>query len=144
MKNISAQLTERDHQKLDWHKSRILTWMSNVLSVTRAGNHPIRKKEWLDGTEEDIQRLLKRASGIEAIMLQNVGENLLSFLRGEVIMLEVLQKDDILDQSYKNAAETMAMNTHLGDIIKQIAFRFPRMKILELGTGTGSAINTVL
>lgn len=84
MKKVNAQLTERDHQKLDWHKSRIVAWMSHVLSVTRDGNHTICKKEWFDDTEEDVQRLLQKLGGIEATMLQNVGENLLSFLHGEV------------------------------------------------------------
>lgn len=144
MKKVSAQLTERDHQKLDWHKSRIVAWMSHVLSVTRAGNHPICKNEWFDDTEEDVQRLLQKLGGIEATMLQNVGENLLSFLHGEVTMLEVLRKDDILGQFYKNAAETTVVNAHLGDIVKQIVFRFPRMKILKLGAATGSATNAAL
>lgn len=144
MKEVSSQLTEEDRQKLDWHKSRIVAWMDHVLSLTRAGKHPVCKKEWFDETREDVDLLIEKAGGIDAIMSRTVGENLLSFLRGEVTMLEVLRKDDILGRFYKNAAETLVMNAHLGDIVKQIAFRFPRMKILELGAGTGSATNTVL
>lgn len=144
IKDVSEQLTEADGQKFNWHQSRIVEWIDHVISLTRSGQHPVCLKTWLDEKIEDVSMLLSTLGGIEAIILQSVGENLLGFLRGKVSMLEVLRKDDILGRFYKDSTEANVMNERLGNIVAQIAFRFPRMRILEVGAGTGSATSAAL
>ena len=144
MKEVQAQLTEEDRQGQDWHRARIIAWIDHIIGLTRAGKHPICQKEWLSETEEDIQQVLQDLGGIDAVVLQRVGENLLAYLRDEITMLEVLRKDDALGQFYKGAVETLILNARLADIVNQLAFRFPRQKILEIGGGTGSATQAVL
>lgn len=144
MKEVHSQMTEKDRQGQDWHRSRIIAWMDHVIGLARAGKHPICPKEWLSETEEDLQKILQNLGGIDAVVLQRVGENLLAYLRDEITMLEVLRKDDALGKFYKGAVETVILNARLADIVNQLAFRFPRQKILEIGGGTGSATQAVL
>lgn len=144
LKEVSEQLTDEDRQHLEWTGSKVVSWMDHVLSRTRSGQHRLCRSEWLQQTRDDIPPLLDQLSTIDALLLRSVGENLLFFLRNEITMLEVLRKDDMLGRFYRGAVETNLMNTRLGSLVEQIAFRYPRMKILEIGGGTGSATQPVL
>lgn len=144
LKEVSEQLTHEDRQHLDWTRSKVVSWMDHVISRTRSGQHRMCRSEWLQQTRDDIPPLLEQIPTIDALLLRSVGENLLSFLRNEITMLEILRKDDMLGQFYKEAVETKLMNASVGSLVGQIVFRYPRMKILEIGAGTGSATQAVL
>lgn len=73
-----------------------------------------------------------------------VGSNMLRFLRGETTILEETRKDDLLGLFYKHDVDTKNANDCLADVVSQIVFRYPRMKILEIGAGTGSATRATL
>ncbi|KAI2322177.1 hypothetical protein LOZ01_004717 [Ophidiomyces ophidiicola] len=140
-----SQLTMEDRENLDWHRSKVVAWMDHILELTRKGHHPICPKEWLEGSKEDINRISQELSGSAAVdMAGVVGANMIRFLRGETSMLEEVRKNDVLTRFYKFDPETQVMNEQVGRMAAQIAFRFPRMKILEIGAGTGSATNAVL
>lgn len=145
IKQVVDQLTDKDRSGLDWHRSRVVAWMEHVLAMTRTGKHPTCRSEWLDGTQEDIEVLLERlAPSVTGLLAGVVGANMLRFLRGETSMLEEARKDDVLSRFYKEDPESKTMNDRLGDLVGQIAFRYPRMKILEIGAGSGSATKSIL
>lgn len=144
IKEARNHLTEADCQQLNWHQSRIVAWIDYITSLTRSSLHPVCQKIWLEENLENIPSLLLRLDRIDAVVMQNVGENLVGFLRGQILMLEVLRKDDLLGRFYRETIEANAMNERIGNVVGQIAFRFPRMRILELGAGTGSATRCVL
>ncbi|KUM65672.1 hypothetical protein ACN42_g1443 [Penicillium freii] len=145
IKQVVEQLTDKDRSGLDWHRSRVVAWMEHVLAMTRTGKHPTCRSEWLDGTQEDIEVLLERlATSVTGLLAGVVGANMLRFLRGETSMLEEARKDDVLSRFYKEDPESKTMNDRLCDLVGQIAFRYPRMKILEIGAGSGSATKSIL
>ena len=53
-------------------------------------------------------------------------------------------KDDVLNRFYKFGLGFHRANGFLGQISKQIAHRYPRMNILEIGAGTGGATKSIL
>ena len=69
---------------------------------------------------------------------------MLPFLRKETTMLEELRKDNLLNRIHKNSNETTPMISILRQVVEQITFRYPHMKILEIGGGTGSATQSTL
>ncbi|RLM00364.1 hypothetical protein CFD26_104016 [Aspergillus turcosus] len=146
IKLISEQLTTADREGLDWHRSRVVAWFDHVLSLTRMGKHPICQPEWLDSTQEDLDMLMSSLPpNLPAVVMGRVvGSNMLRFLRGETTILEETRKDDLLGLFYKHDVETKTANDCLGDVVSQIVFRYPRMKILEIGAGTGSATRATL
>lgn len=144
IKEVSEQLTKADSQQFNWHRLRVVERIDRVLSITRSGQHPVCMKEWMDETIEEVPLLLSKLGGVDAIMLQSVGESLLSFLQGELSLLKLFRQDDILGRFYREEIEINKMNEHVGNLAGQIAFRFPRTKILEIGAGTGSATRAVL
>ena len=86
-------------------------------------------------TSESIDRLI-RTSPHQAFLntIKVCGENLPSLVPG------------MLDYAVEEASKLSKMNHHLGLVIKQIAHRYPRMKILEIAsdeTTTSSALQSL-
>lgn len=66
-------------------------------------------------------------------LLHVVGMKLIPFIRGETTILEHMREDGLLDLYYQNS-ELLEYNHYAGLITAQIAFRYPLIKILEIGT----------
>ncbi|KAL4755948.1 non-reducing polyketide synthase pyr2 [Aspergillus foveolatus] len=145
MKLTHAQITDRDREGMDWHRSKVMSWMDHVLTLTEEGRHPICPKEWLSGTQAEVADMSRQLSGsVTAEMAGVVFANMLDFLRGKTSLLEAVRKNDVLTRFYKDDMETKVMNERLGDLVSQITFRYPRMKFLEIGAGTASATRAVI
>ncbi|KAK2834879.1 hypothetical protein FQN49_006825 [Arthroderma sp. PD_2] len=144
VKDVASQITPADLENLDWHRSRVAAWLDRVMAITRDGKHCFYRKEWLDETDEDRIRLSQYVQPVLLEVMEAARCNLVGFLRGQTSMLEVLRENDLLTRFYKEEEELRYMNGRLGGMVAQIAFRYPRMKILEIGAGTGSATHAVL
>jgi acyl transferase domain-containing protein/SAM-dependent methyltransferase len=148
MKDMQERLTSEERANLDWHRSRVVSWVDRVLTMARAGTHPICRPEWLEDSLERVSPLLDSVADdkddIDIAVMHVVGKNILRFVRGETTILEELRRDNLLDRLYKESDDMAAFNAQLGDVADQIAFRYPRMKILEIGGGTGSATKAVI
>ncbi|OJJ71091.1 hypothetical protein ASPBRDRAFT_127455 [Aspergillus brasiliensis CBS 101740] len=144
LRDTQQQLTPEDRQQLDWHRGRYVAWMDLMLSRVQAGNHPDYPAEWLQG---DYTSLLspdvKYAVEYHLAALGVTGPKLIGWLRGQVSIMEELRRDDLLTRFYQDFAVRM-MTCSLADVVSQLSFRYPRMKILEVGAGTGSATREVL
>ncbi|KAL4883830.1 hypothetical protein BJY04DRAFT_216165 [Aspergillus karnatakaensis] len=145
VKLVHAQLTEDLRRSLDRHRARLASWMDRTLSLVRAGMHPTLKKEWLNDTQEDLDAIAAANSGSAVYDIAlTVNASLPRFFRGEASILEEVRKIDGFTRFYRDDMELNAMNDRVGDVVEQLAFRYPRMKILEIGAGTGSATRSVL
>ena len=142
MKDIIEQLTPNDRTALDWHGAKIVNWFDHVLELTRAAKHPICKREWLDNTIDEVVAELD-ASTVDMEAVHIVGKNMLPFLRGETTILEQLRRHNHLNQLYKEFTDKTIVS-QMASVAEQVVFRYPRMKILEVGAGTGSATGAIL
>ncbi|GES57118.1 Nonribosomal peptide synthetase 14 [Aspergillus terreus] len=145
MRNVQASLTADDRANLDWHGGRVVAWIDHVLSQVHQGNHPVCPREWLTVSwEEAYTELARTCNPVEVKLMQTVGQNLLRFLRHETTILEELRQSGLLDAIYKETEELAHFNQRVADVVSQLALRFPRMRILEIGAGSGSATKAVL
>lgn len=62
-----------------------------------------------------------------------VGDNLPAVIRGETTILEHMTKDGLLDRFYEVGMGLKEVSYFLGQTVKQIVHRYPRMKMLEIG-----------
>lgn len=116
------------------HHKHLRNWVNHVLSVASTGKHSTLKKEWCNDSYQDIEALMSRyPDNLDVKMLSTVGENLPAAVRGETTMLEHLLKDNMLDDFYKLGSGFQRYNWFLAAMVKQIAHRYPHMKILEIG-----------
>ena len=54
-------------------------------------------------------------------------------VRGKTTMLEHMLKDNMLDDLYKQGIGFAKYNSYLAKMVKQVAHRYPHMRILEIG-----------
>lgn len=64
--------------------------------------------------------------------------------RGETTILQQTRPNNLLDDYYVNALGLPQTSQWLAHTVAQIAHRYPRMNILEVGAGTGGATKSIL
>ncbi|KAI0808888.1 hypothetical protein GGR55DRAFT_689814 [Xylaria sp. FL0064] len=110
-------------------------------------------------TEEQIHRasLLERMSvfslrrlvtspflgSADVRLLKAFGDNIVDIVTGKTQAIEIGMRDGMLSQVYETGLGFQAYTTFLARIVKQIVHRYPNMRILEVGAGTGGATKKV-
>ncbi|KAJ5443591.1 hybrid NRPS/PKS enzyme [Penicillium daleae] len=77
-------------------------------------------------------------------ILHAMGKNLVGIVRGTTPPLRVLTQDGMLDRLYVEGLGARDGNHDLAGIVKQLAHQYPRMRIAEVGAGTGGTTRAVL
>ncbi|KAH7372371.1 polyketide synthase-like protein [Pyrenochaeta sp. MPI-SDFR-AT-0127] len=96
----------------------------------------------LESVESICQRL--ESLDVEARLLVRVAQNLSSILSGEIDALNLLFADDILSDFYANFHSNQQLLSRAAIEIDTLAHKYPGMRVLEIGAGTGSATAHVL
>ena len=65
-------------------------------------------------------------------------------ISGTIGALDVMIKNNLLTRIYKNGFSQTSAYARLTDVIGLIAYKNPRMRIVKLGAGTGSATRVML
>ena len=123
------------------HFKRLVDWMRRF--CTKDNIESILGGE-LDADQE--QALLKQSSsttGAQGEMLDRVGADLLDILTGKVEALSVMLQDNLLTRIYTEAL-VKSSYLQMAEYAKMLAFKQPRMNILEIGAGTGAATLSLL
>ncbi|KAI9052675.1 hypothetical protein LZ554_004014 [Drepanopeziza brunnea f. sp. 'monogermtubi'] len=144
LKQLLDCVTATEQEETNWHGKRILAFASHVVQNTQAGKHASCRAEWLDDTWQDIQAAAHQyEADVDCKLLHVVGSKLAPFIRGETSILEHMRQDGLLDLYYQNS-ELLEYNRYAGLLAAQVAFRYPLIKILEIGAGTGGVTRSIL
>lgn len=144
LQEIQTRLTPEDRAQLDPLRSKYVAWIDRVLSLTRAGEHPSMRPEYL---QDDIEFIHKGLKGIDKVFFRVIEvfrRKVIPWLRGQASIMEALREDNLLDQLYAENRLDANVTRRLGETVQRLAFRYPHMKILEVGAGTGSATRQIL
>ncbi|RYO96929.1 hypothetical protein DL766_001217 [Monosporascus sp. MC13-8B] len=143
--SFAGQTADADRAIFTEYVWDVLAPNSVTLSTTEAGQRKTAKKEWLQDSAADIERIkAKYAHTVDMQLAQAVGDNLPAVLRGETTMLEHLTKDNLLDRFYEVGLGLKEFSGYLGKTVEQVVHRHPRMKMLEIGAGTGGATKVIM
>ena len=129
------------------YRKHMMTWVSeHLLPQIDAGKHPEIRPEWVNDTREMVEqwRASYPPNNNDMNILHAMGSNLISIVRGILPPLRVLTQDNMLDRLYVEGIGVQHGNVDLGAIVSQLSHQYPRMKILEVGAGTGGTTRTVL
>lgn len=77
-------------------------------------------------------------------LVQRVGENLLSVVRGHQNSFDLMDHDGLLTEFYSNTLSFGPALQYAQELVSQIAHRFQSLDILEIGAGTGGATKHIL
>ncbi|OAA53529.1 Beta-ketoacyl synthase [Cordyceps fumosorosea ARSEF 2679] len=144
-RRLMAELSAEDRARASWYHERLLQALDHHLERLKGGVHPHLRAEWL-ADDDEVVRAIDAAfpKTVELQMLHAVGRNMASVVRGEKHMLEVMRVDNMLDRFYAEDKGMQQVNIFLANAVKEISFKFPRCKILEIGAGTGATTSAVL
>ncbi|TAQ83605.1 hypothetical protein B7494_g8071 [Chlorociboria aeruginascens] len=89
-------------------------------------------------SQPEAENILKvvATTGVEGESLDRIGRNLKRILTAEVDPLTLMMEDNLLSRGYTDEAVTRCY-AHLIKFVKHLIFKNPRLKVLEMGAGTG-------
>ncbi|KAF4454157.1 putative polyketide synthase [Fusarium austroafricanum] len=127
------------------HYRHLVDWAAHVVPQVINGGNPYIPASAQKDTHNDIQRILqKHYERVDVRLLESVGENLPQVVRDSGNILEHMTKDGMLDDVYEEGFGLDLVNKYIAHMTAQIAHRYPRMNILEIGAGTGGSTREIL
>jgi microcystin synthetase protein McyG len=132
---------------------RLLAILEEEEVVRREGEHwVVTDTLAMGGPMESVDELLARypAAAAELTLLSRCGVRLADVLRGECDPLQLLFPDNDLETAanlYRDSAEGKVMNSLVQSAVSNVVEHLPpgrRLRVLELGAGTGGTTSYVL
>lgn len=140
--NMGLEALSKNHSldKMAPHHLELFRWMQRHQSSKQSMEYPQR----IPG-KNDRDTLFQRVRGVGAAgeMLCRIGSRLDSIFNGSVQPLSLMLEGDLLYKLYRDDS-TARCDLHMVKYIKLVAYKNPRMKILEIGAGTGGATVSVI
>lgn len=145
-------LKSLDHQVPLDHPSRetgpytqLYRFATHNLESLRNGVGSCWDQEWEHDTLVTIDAACKeQADIIDVRFMRAIGEKLPHIAMGHTTSIEIGMKDNILTEYYQHGLGMEEYCRYLSRVVKQMTHRYPRMRCLEIGAGTGGATRSVL
>lgn len=146
LRRVSEEVGSAELSGMAWHHRHLIKFVRQYLTPqVQAGTYPDVLEEWANDTADMLAEWRAQYPGAIDLQLANaVGENLLDIVRGTIPPLQVMMQDGMLDRLYTEGLGFRQANEDLGVLAGQLAQRYPRMRVLEIGAGTGGATSNVL
>ncbi|KAF2471756.1 putative equisetin synthetase [Lindgomyces ingoldianus] len=126
------------------HYQHLLRWATHAVNRVKCGKNPFISAKYQLDTEEHIRVILEKdRDRADVRLLESVGKNLPEVVRTSSGILEYMAEDGLFD-FYDGGLGLDIANRHFARMVAQVAHRYPRMKILELGAGTGGSTRNIL
>ncbi|OAR05948.1 hypothetical protein LLEC1_01404 [Akanthomyces lecanii] len=143
MSQVLEQLSLDNGLRISLEGEKVVRWFHHVIGSVRAGAHPACASDVLHGTIDNVRSKLN-ASSFTVRGIDVIGDNMIPLLCGETTISEVLQQeDDFIHCLSKELVNHVSLG-HMAAVAKQITFRYPHMRVLEVGAGSGSATAAIL
>ncbi|KAG9239274.1 hypothetical protein BJ875DRAFT_525239 [Amylocarpus encephaloides] len=129
---------------------RYLDWMADKVELAREGKIPGGRDVLTQSLRERNSQMAKLLSALmdhhapEAKLIVHMYESLPMVYRGEMTGIQAAVEDNLLDDTYEFMELYSAGNKALTELVKLFSHKNPRLKILEVGGGTGSATKEVV
>ena len=131
------------HQEVPDYIESYLQWLQRCLA--RAQN-----KKWIAGFGALSDTSTRRTQVIDNLfcdlkdhvevkLVKRLYDHLPAILAGEISSLQVALRDNLLTEFYSTSAIMSYAYPQLGRVLDLLAHKYPRMKIIEVGAGTGGA-----
>lgn len=135
LKDLSFYYVESTLQAVqtDTIGSRYSSYVKWMEGYTKAGQPRLQNEPGRDMNMADA------CKNVEREILNRVGTNLCSMLRGQIDPLGLLLEDDLLTRFYAESPSSTRCYQHMVNYMEKVLFKKPNIKILEVGAGTGGA-----
>ena len=136
-------LTDYDIQNLVPHHRNYYNWMKWRYNMGKTGSLPFQEhglqEDWSCTDLTIIEHCLQEvaANNAEGCMTIRLGRRLLEMLRGDVEPLSLMLEDDLLNRYYAENRGQDRVYEQVARFARLAAHKNPRLRILEIGAGTG-------
>ena len=139
-RRLKATISTAGLAQAEWHFRRLWDFIDHILPDLKGGLYRTVDPEWLNDSQEMITSVVEaHPTSVDLQLIQAVGTNLATALMEKRPMLEFMMADQRLNTYYQEGLGYERCYTILRTIVSRIAHRYPRMKVLEVGAGTGGA-----
>jgi hybrid polyketide synthase/nonribosomal peptide synthetase ACE1 len=130
-----SEITINEWESCCWpHSTHLREFLHRTLSGVLEGQHPTFRKEWSSDSAEDIKQLISRYPSSRTVrLISAVGESLPAAVRGQTKIFEHLECDDLLKDYCSNGLGLEKYHSLLAGVVKQITYRYPHSRIIEIG-----------
>ncbi|GAB1196570.1 hypothetical protein APSETT444_005842 [Aspergillus pseudonomiae] len=130
--------------RLPGHMQKFLEWlkMEGLALSTNEAADGLRGESLLDKIDA-IARSVEQTVP-EAAMVAQLNSRMPEILAGTVGALDVMVEDNLMSRIYEEGFGQTGAYAKLSDVIDLVAHKDPRLRILELGAGTGGATKPML
>ena len=135
--------TDLQVHQLPEHMQKFVSWMKAAESTLSTQNPTALK-----GTQliEKINAIGQQfAEDVpEAAMVAQLNARMPEIMTGNIGALDVMVENNLLSRIYEDGFGQMGAYAKLADVMELVAHKEPRLRILELGAGTGGATKPML
>ncbi|KAL7621657.1 hypothetical protein AAE478_008984 [Parahypoxylon ruwenzoriense] len=148
IKRVMKACPPEEAETFAWNFKLYWEYMKRCYEMGQRGElcYQTPESNWLEMRPEAEADLLQRVSvsSTDGAVLVEHGEYLPQILRGEIPPLQILMRNNFLNNFYKDGLGTEQHYAQAAYYIELMAHKNPNMKILEIGAGTGGASLPVL
>ncbi|KAH6850667.1 hypothetical protein B0I37DRAFT_396989 [Chaetomium sp. MPI-CAGE-AT-0009] len=139
-------ITERDVARLAPHHAKFHTWMRDTLDAAASRRLGADSHTWASDDPEKRQRYktLAATKSVDGELMCQLGPEFVPIMRGERAPLEVMMEGQLLYKYYANALRFRPGFVQFAALLRAVAHKNPRARVLEIGAGTGGATRYAL
>lgn len=116
------------------HMARLVEW----LGKSQIGPTCQSSQSETSRLSDEIVLEQAQCQGIEGRVLSRVGQKLADVLAERINPIELMLQDGLLDKFYAESPFTRCF-AQIAQIVRHTCFKYPRIRILEIGAGVGGA-----
>ncbi|KAK1499284.1 hypothetical protein CCUS01_00006 [Colletotrichum cuscutae] len=147
LKNLHLTIDDEKRTELPSYRQALLSNAERIYNRVKDGKHPFAPPEWISDTQEDVVELMDSYGNDDADfnLSRAVGDNLTlpTILSGESSILEHMTQNNRLDKYYTDAIGFEMLNGLISGVAEQLCNKYPHMRMLEVGGGTGGATQAI-
>lgn len=139
-------LTEEDVAGLAPHHVKFHTWMQETLDAAASRRLGADSHTWVHDDAQKRQRYIELAAtkSVDGELMCQLGPQLVPILRGQLAPIEAMMEGQLLYKYYANALRFRPGFVQFGAMLRAVAHKNPRARVLEIGAGTGGATRYAL
>ncbi|KDN68946.1 putative beta-ketoacyl synthase domain-containing protein [Colletotrichum sublineola] len=133
MKNALAALGQIEVDSMDSDLAKHYAWMKHVVQKMASGQLGLENAE---RSGDNIERTAT-SQGCDKIV-HRIGGQLVDILLGKVSPFDLMIQDSLLFKFYQEAPGIKRTGSQLAGLLRHLAHKNPRLRILEIGAGAGA------
>ncbi|KAH7019732.1 putative FSP1 [Ilyonectria destructans] len=140
------ELARSETPEFEGHLAKFYSWMQHQVRLASSGRLGPSSGDWLSySPSERVRRInLSAMASVTGEMVCLLGPYLVAMLRGERAPLELMMEAKLLNRYYGEQPKLNRCFTQLATLLRLAVHKNPRVRILEIGAGTGSVTRHAL